>query len=359
MDRGRRGAPRNRVIGAAPPPGPNRVTAARGAAPCGHRVWGGTAAGWGLGGMGGTSRAGGTLTVTYPVCVCAHPDTHTHTHTHTPRHTHSTRAAGSPGRPGRNGGTHGIGGAPQFHPTDRRAGRHTGAVSSVPGHTPRPGSVDSPVPWGRRRGAVLGGTPIRAPLCPPPRVPLWGEGHFHAVPCSGDRRFPPARSRFPSEGLLRPPPHCRARPCPPAPLPPALTTPDRMERMELRRGGGADSWSRGHSEPRAAIPGACYGTWGGPGPSPPAGPNAGPGGRKRGCARGPPGGAHPWAHGDGGRTGGRHGGLPSESRGDVPGATFEPLRHRFRVAPRAAVPPPPPPRLSWLRLLGNFKVGFV
>lgn len=82
MDRGRRGAPRNRVIGAAPPPGPNRVTAARGAAPCGHRVWGGTAAGWGLGGMGGTSRAGGTLTVTYPVCVCAHPDTHTHTHTH-------------------------------------------------------------------------------------------------------------------------------------------------------------------------------------------------------------------------------------------------------------------------------------
>ena len=33
------------------------------------------------GGLGGTSRAGGTLTVTYPVCVCAHPDTHTHTHT--------------------------------------------------------------------------------------------------------------------------------------------------------------------------------------------------------------------------------------------------------------------------------------
>ena len=222
MDRGRRGAPRNRVIGAAPPPGPNRVTAARGAAPCGHRVWGGTAAGWGLGGMGGTSRAGGTLTVTYPVCVCAHPDTHTHTHTHTPRHTHSTRAAGSPGRPGRNGGTHGIGGAPQFHPTDRRAGRHTGAVSSVPGHTPRPGSVDSPVPWGRRRGAALGGTPIRAPLCPPPRVPLWGEGHFHAVPCSGDRRFPPARSRFPSEGLLRPLPTAGPGPVPlPRCLPPS------------------------------------------------------------------------------------------------------------------------------------------
>ena len=238
MDRGRRGAPRNRVIGAAPPPGPNRVTAARGAAPCGHRVWGGTAAGWGLGEDWGARAGQGARSRSRTPCVCAHTPIHTHTHTHTPRHTHSTRAAGSPGRPGRNGGTHGIGGAPQFHPTDRRAGRHTGAVSSVPGHTPRPGSVDSPVPWGRRRGAVLGGTPIRAPLCPPPRVPLWGEGHFHAVPCSGDRRFPPARSRFPSEGLLRPPPHCRARPCPPAPLPPALTTPDRMERMELRRGGG-------------------------------------------------------------------------------------------------------------------------
>lgn len=184
MDRGRRGAPRNRVIGAAPPPGPNRVTAARGAAPCGHRVWGGTAAGWGLGGMGGTSRAGGTRMVTYPVCVCVR--TPRYTHTHTPRHTHSTRAAGSPGRPGRTGSTHGIGGAPQFHPTDRRAGRHTGAVSSVPGHTPQARLGGPPPCRGAAVGARLWAGRRSEPLCVPHPVSRFGvRGTSTLFPAAG------------------------------------------------------------------------------------------------------------------------------------------------------------------------------
>lgn len=223
MDRGRRGAPRNRVIGAAPPPGPNRVTAARGAAPCGHRVWGGTAAGWGLGEDWGARAGQGARSRSRTPCVCAHTPIHTHTHTHTHPGTRTAPAL-------------------QAAPADQAAmGAPTGSVghrSSTPltdvpdatrallalyrGTPRRPGSVDPPVPWGRRRGAALGGTPIRAPLCPPPRVPLWGEGHFHAVPCSGDRRFPPARSRFPSEGLLRPLPTAGPGPVPlPRCLPPS------------------------------------------------------------------------------------------------------------------------------------------
>lgn len=221
MDRGRRGAPRNRVIGAAPPPGPNRVTAARGAAPCGHRVWGGTAAGWGLGGMGGTSRAGGTRMVTYPVCVCAHPDTHTHTHTQPGTRTAPALQAAPADQAAMGAPTGSVGHRSSTPLTD--VPDATRALLALYRGTPRrPGSVDPPVPWGRRRGAALGGTPIRAPLCPPPRVPLWGEGHFHAVPCSGDRRFPPARSRFPSEGLLRPLPTAGPGPVPlPRCLPPS------------------------------------------------------------------------------------------------------------------------------------------